>query len=655
MKNTFSIRTLIVIFFVAISGGVALCQVPVEKSKEKVIISGVQYYIHTIKKGETAYSISRAYGISVEDLTRENPPALYGIKIGQALRIPVNPSSNNTALPAASSEKKRDESRFIYHHLRPGETVYSLSHLYGVSENDITRNNEGLDINKLSVGAEIAVPRREFMNDRQKFDEQEKKYFYHKVAEGESLSSIAKMYGLTVRELRRENRDVRFPQVGYYIKVPGEDPNKPAVVATEPAKEDVSEAEAEVPAVRKARPGGFTNVGNLSGSFNVAVLLPFYLDENNDRVEIDSSAFVKGRRSISVKDRDEDWIYPRSIDFVEMYQGILLAADTLRSMGLDVNIYTYDIKSDTVSLTRLIKSGALSAMDLIIGPVYSHNLGIVAAYAKNLRIPVVSPVPLINNKVLSGNPTLFMVNSSLEVAQKTLAKKISEYYDCNLVYVNADTLGIDNDVKRFKKQIFNELSYHMSYDDIKFKELLFYSRAMLVNDSIDRLSHALSDKVKNVVIISSEDPPVISETVVDVHSLSRKYNVKVFGYPAMREVENLDPKYYFDLEVLMYSPYWIDYTRKNVKHFNNEYRHKFLSEPSEKSFAWEGFDITYYFLSGLAMHGSEFIRNPEIHNPELLESGYDFDRLEKGDGFENQKLFLIKYTKDYELKLIEEN
>jgi len=31
---------------------------------------------------------------------------------------------------------------------------------------------------------------------------------------GETLTSIAKQYGLSVRQLRKENRDLRFPQVG---------------------------------------------------------------------------------------------------------------------------------------------------------------------------------------------------------------------------------------------------------------------------------------------------------------------------------------------------------------------------------------------------------------------------------------------------------
>ena len=178
---------------------------------------------------------------------------------------------------------------------------------------------------------------------------------------------------------------------------------------------------------------------------------------------------------------------------------------------------------------------------------------------------------------------------------------------------------------------------------------------MFDNDSINRLSHALSEQSKNIVIIASEDAPVISETIQDVQGLSKKFDIRVFGYPAMRDIDNLDPKYFFDLDLLVYSPYWLDYTKKDVKKFNSDFRQKFLTEPSEKSYAWQGYDIAYYFLSGMAMHGKDFIAHPEIHYPDLLQTDYDFIRKQAGDGFENQGLFLVRYTKDYEVKLVEEN
>ena len=652
MKIISFAKSLAVIIILSIFNNNVSSQVPVERSKDKVIISGVPYFIHQVKQGETSYSISKAYGITVEELNTENPPAIYGIKSGQTLRIPVKSvSSVIPSAPVSPPQRLRDETKFIYHNLKPGETIYFLSKTYGVSENEIIRNNEGIDINKLSVGTEIVVPRREFMSNQQKFNDQGKKIFYHKVLDGESLSSIAKQYGLTLRELKKENRDLRFPQVGDYVRVPGYEEKE--VPAVEPVRTDTNVVVAEEPVARRPRTTGITPVNNLSGSFKVAVLLPFYLKENKERREIDSTTAVRGKRSFSSIQRDNNWIYPRSLDFVEMYEGILLAADTLRTLGLNITLYPYDIKSDTVDVTRLIQSGKLEDMDLIIGPVYSHNLTAVAAYAKNLGIPVVSPVPLINESALANNPTLFMASSSLEIAQKLLAKKAAEYYDNNFVFIHADSTGTDDDVKRFKNQIFTELSYHLPFEDIKFKEFLFYSRSMFDNDSINRLSHTLSERSKNIVIIASEEAPVISETITGIHDLSRKFDVKVFGYPAMRELDNLDPKYYFDLDIIMYTPYWINYSNKNVQQFNTTFRHKFLTEPSEKSYAWQGYDIAYYFLSGLAIHGKKFLANPEIHNPILLQSQYDFVRKEQNDGFENQKLYLIRYTKDYEVKLIE--
>jgi LysM repeat protein len=647
------IKTLTILMIVLICTDNVNSQVVVERSKDKVIISGTAYFIHQVKKGETAYSIAKAYGITVEDLTRENPPAVYGINEGQTLRIPVKMVTDSKPAELSAITREHDNAKFIYHSLKPGETVYSLSKSYGVSENEIIQSNPGMDINKLSVGAEIAVPKREFMNVQQKFDDQENKYIFHKVLMGETLSSIARQYGLSVRQLRRENRDLRFPQVGDFVRIPGG--KKADIQEVEQVKPDTVAIAAEEPAVNSKKPSEYTVIKDLRGKLDVAVLLPFYLNENAVRTEVDSSKQVKGKKTFKFNKVADDWIYPGSVDFLEMYEGIMLAADTLSSMGLNINLHTYDIKDDTIEITKLINSGRLSGMDLIIGPVYSHNLAIVSGYAKKIGIPVVSPVPLMNNSALVQNPTLFMASSSLEIAQKALAKKISEYYDNNIVFIHADSLGVDEDVKRFKNLIFTELSYKLPYEDIKFKEFLFYSRSMFNNDSINRLSHTLSEQSKNIIIIASEEAPVISEVIDNVSGLARRYNLKLFGYPVIRDLERLDQKELFDMDIMVYSPYWIDYSKMNVRQFNANFRQKFHTQPLEKSYAWQGYDIAFYFLSGLAMHGKAFISHPEIHYPELLQSDYDFKRKSEGDGFENQKLFMVRYAKDYEVLLEDEN
>ena len=89
MKIISWIKALCTIIILLITGDSIFSQVIVERSKDKVTISGTAYYIHQVRKGETSYSISRAYNITVEELNKENPPAVYGIKEGQSLRIPV--------------------------------------------------------------------------------------------------------------------------------------------------------------------------------------------------------------------------------------------------------------------------------------------------------------------------------------------------------------------------------------------------------------------------------------------------------------------------------------------------------------------------------------------------------------------------------------
>src|ERR1035437_965632 len=323
------LKTLLILISVLILSNTENSQVVVERSKDKVVISGTAYYIHQVRSGDTAYSIAKAYGISVEDLNRENPPAVYGIKDGQTLRIPVSLVTEAKPDEIIKVKREHDDLKFIYHILKPGETVYSLSKLYGVSENEILQSNLGMDINKLSVDTELAVPKREFMSKQQKFDDQENKYFYHKVLMGETLSSIAKQYGLTVRQLRKENRDLRFPQVGDFVRIP---------VARLAEKQEVEQIRndtitpiAEEAPIKFERSSGFTPVKDLKGSMDVAILLPFYLAENKNRVAVDSSRFLKEKK-IKVNSIADDWIYPASMDFLEIYEGILMASDTLREL-----------------------------------------------------------------------------------------------------------------------------------------------------------------------------------------------------------------------------------------------------------------------------------------------------------------------------------
>ena len=53
----------------------------IEKSQVIVYINGAKYYVHTVKAGETLYSISRAYAVDEKSIIDHKLSAADGLKV----------------------------------------------------------------------------------------------------------------------------------------------------------------------------------------------------------------------------------------------------------------------------------------------------------------------------------------------------------------------------------------------------------------------------------------------------------------------------------------------------------------------------------------------------------------------------------------------
>ena len=132
----------LIILGVALLSGISLLPAagqfqPTEvvRSREKTLVNGKMYYIHTVQKGQTLYSISKAYEVSQDLIRQENPnvdPA--ALKEGLVLRIPVQSGGVAPVYP-----QNKDD--FYDHKVKKGQTVYSLAKKYDVEEELIYRYN----------------------------------------------------------------------------------------------------------------------------------------------------------------------------------------------------------------------------------------------------------------------------------------------------------------------------------------------------------------------------------------------------------------------------------------------------------------------------------------------------------------------------------
>jgi LysM repeat protein len=99
---------------------------------------------HVVRHGETLFSISKLYNISVNDLKAINTLENNNIKIDQRLTVvPVKNTENNSG------------SNSIYYIVEKGETVFSISRKFNVSVKNLKELNSNLV--QLKIGEKIRI------------------------------------------------------------------------------------------------------------------------------------------------------------------------------------------------------------------------------------------------------------------------------------------------------------------------------------------------------------------------------------------------------------------------------------------------------------------------------------------------------------------
>lgn len=160
---------------------------------------------HTVQQGETLFSISRLYDVTVGDLRRWNRLQSDELNPGQELF--VGPPRNDDS---------------VIHTVESGQTLFAISRLYDVTIAEIQSWNN-LEGTQLSEGQELIIfqvqqdeqpepeslttqpddtePRESIIRDR----EGTRGTTYYTVRSGDTLTRIARMHDMTVDQLRELN------------------------------------------------------------------------------------------------------------------------------------------------------------------------------------------------------------------------------------------------------------------------------------------------------------------------------------------------------------------------------------------------------------------------------------------------------------------
>lgn len=618
--------------------------VTVERTKNKIVLDGKVYYVHVVKSGETIYSISQAYNISQKELVSLNPEIAMGLKEGHVLKIPEMPRKIEETEIIKSD-------KYIYHIVKPGQTLYYISREYNIPINKIIEINPELEISSLQVDQVIKIPKNQGKNKDAPARKDTVGYIKHEVKKGETLYSLAKQYDVSVHEIQVANEDLSIHgmETGRIIKIPVK---KQAAIYTTPPRTDTIKIDT-FPSVQPGKVDAPTLCDTLefnheTKTFNVALILPLMLDhgmseyantlESNNQ-DVDDVSITRARKNMIAK------ISP----FMEFYEGLLLAVDKLKKDNLNINLYVYDSGYKGTNTGKIIKNYNFYRMDLIIGPFYDANIGIVADFAKENEILMVAPIAN-DRENIAYNPFLFQVVPSTGTELEQAARFITKKSKDNIVILHeGDIRSIDIKEKLMRK-LLNQLSLQHAFDSSVVKELV-------MNDSTNlKIEDALVKDKLNIVMIPSNEEGFVAEIIRRLYSLSKNYSIKILGMPSWQKFKSIETNYLHAVNMGYYTPFYIDYHDEQVNEFINMFHDIYGYVPykiTNKGFnyAFLGHDIMMYFMLAMKEYGPS--AQECIHNfsAELLMGTFSFNAFYPTDGNENKYISIVEYGDNYTVKV----
>ncbi len=524
------------------------------------------------------------------------------------------------------------EGKKLYiHKIEKSQSLYSIAKLYAVSLDDIYKLNPETK-SGTKTGQELKIPFTSTTTVNTQTTTTNTatatiltasaidtaRFYCHKVAKSETLYSILKKYNKTEKELTQINPNFTSSiKEGQLIAI---EPKPTGVTIKNPI--DIKTIEAKLDS-------GFVKIITKpkKTSYTVALILPFKLDQTNT---IELNDLVKNKLNFPK-------IPALAIDF---YLGFKRCVDSLTAKDFEVNIELYDIDDkDSLKLSQLANDTKFKQTDFVFGPLYANGFKVISQKAKELGIPIISPITQ-QNKMLYNNNYASKINPS----QFTLLESLADYCIDSLVTQNTNIilmLPYEKDAK--------EVSYVKA-----FKKYYNEKQKLLGKSAKDTVTMAkglagvkanYKSGVKNLIVSLSNNEVFIADFTTQLAVYADKKDITLCGWQNTTVYDNIDQEY---LNQLHYTfPH--QYNIVNTTVYNqiiDSYKAQQGTYPSEYYFI--GFDIALYYLNNLKQQGPNFINNLNNLSAETGYLRFKFTRPDNTTGFDNRGVYIFNYN-NYQL------
>ncbi|MDO5968813.1 LysM peptidoglycan-binding domain-containing protein [Flavivirga aquimarina] len=613
------------------------------------------YSTHKVREGETIESIAKRYHVTPSDIYGLNPDAKKELRINSVLIIPKPKVSNTPKITVV-----RELEGFKKHRTKKKQTLYGLSQQYNVTIEEIKKHNKFLYAEPLRKGDKLQIPIFK-VTEVEEVNELTKTYT---VLPKEGKWGIAYKFGITVEELEelnpemgavlQEGQILNVPNIGdeeekviderysYYKVLPKEgfyrlkiklDLEQEELEALNPIlKEGGLKAGMVLKIPYDSLADGLSGLDskkvNLIDSitdFNtkhIAIMLPFRLN----RVDFDSKPDTK-------KSIEKDPYLNASLDF---YSGVLTAIDSLKTLGISLNVDVYDTKKEVSEVKDIIDENDFENIDAVIGPLMPDNFDEVASELRKYNTPVMFISPINSNLKLYEN--VFQSRPSQDLLKKKIVNFVKADTLVDNIIIISDTKNkkVSNDIKHEfnrAKQIFSRKDkedvdkYFVSRDDIQ--EELKPGKNIVFLETQD--AGFVSNVTSVLAALIQEENKEEEKEAIDIVLVTTNNNAAFEG-DAVDYTHLSDLQFHFATMSRTYN--------ENNNPFVKKYKQIYNITPSSR--AVKGFDLTMDVVLRLVSSEDLYMSVTEAPLTEYIENKFAYKKKLFG-GYYNDTVYLVKY------------
>lgn len=320
------------------------------------------FEVYTVQPKETRWSIIHKYGITMDSLLVLNSDLSKDdthIAAGRKLRLPKL---------AGSTTENQTTQLFISYTVPAKKGFYSIEKEFGATEKEIKALNPEVKELGLQEGMVIRIPQKKTSEAKVNTDN----FIFYEVKQKETEYSLTRKLGLTYRELIALNPELQSGlKAGMVLKLP-----------------KGSDGDFEVKNSLVIENINLLNTINPDNKPNLVIMLPFRLD----KIDVENK-----KEAAESVDRRKDANYS-----LGLYSGALVALDSIKKLGLSVNVSVFDTEKSVERTKELLFKSEIKNANAIIGPLDSASLQEVAVRAGANQIPVIAPLPAKSDISLSN-------------------------------------------------------------------------------------------------------------------------------------------------------------------------------------------------------------------------------------------------------------